>query len=260
MRKPQTINEYKTWLKSELGFRISGADRQYYYSVAKAMRGQFLASDFWCDLSSTLERFSGQYLSRTGYQLLASLDLPPILVKPFNSFLLKTYRKNVVNNMRWSDQMSPPSGGWITPENWFSEINDIIRTLFVVRYLDGVEFLAESIEELASQHGVSCTVSYEAKETGYYAAHLDIMLDCEIPDRYWGTARVLSPIEFQITTQVQELIRRLLHKRYEIERKSQPSTSVKGWQWDYNNQQFTLNYMGHLLHYVEGMIMQLRDA
>ena len=31
------------------------------------------------------------------------------------------------------------------------------------------------------------------------------------------------------------------------------------WQWDYTNDRFNTNYLGHIVHYVEGMIVQLRD-
>ena len=31
------------------------------------------------------------------------------------------------------------------------------------------------------------------------------------------------------------------------------------WQWNYKGDEFTANYLGHILHYVEGMIMEIRD-
>ena len=31
------------------------------------------------------------------------------------------------------------------------------------------------------------------------------------------------------------------------------------WQWDYKSDEFTANYLGHILHYVEGRIVELRD-
>ncbi len=31
------------------------------------------------------------------------------------------------------------------------------------------------------------------------------------------------------------------------------------WQWDYKGDEFATNYLGHILHYVEGMIMDVRE-
>lgn len=65
-------------------------------------------------------------------------------------------------------------------------------------------------------------------------------------------------IEIQITTQLQEVIRSLLHKYYEDRRKGVEAEGTK-WQWDYKSDEFVANYLGHILHYVEGMIMDIRE-
>ena len=31
------------------------------------------------------------------------------------------------------------------------------------------------------------------------------------------------------------------------------------WQWDYKSDEFSANYLGHILHYVEGMIVEIRE-
>ncbi len=33
----------------------------------------------------------------------------------------------------------------------------------------------------------------------------------------------------------------------------------KIWQWDYKCDEFLPNYLGHIIHYIEGMIMEVRD-
>jgi hypothetical protein len=50
----------------------------------------------------------------------------------------------------------------------------------------------------------------------------------------------------------------LLHKYYEERRKKIGAEDVK-WQWNYKTDEFVANYLGHILHYVEGMIMEIRD-
>ncbi len=60
-----------------------------------------------------------------------------------------------------------------------------------------------------------------------------------------------------MTTQLQEVIRRLLHTYYEDKRQSKKEQTK--WQWNYNSDEFSANYLGHILHYVEGMIMEVRE-
>ena len=80
-----------------------------------------------------------------------------------------------------------------------------------------------------------------------------------ISEKYgWDTERVDVSIEIQITTQLQEVIRKLLHKYYEDRRKRIIEEDIK-WQWNYKSDEFIANYLGHILHYVEGMIMEIRE-
>ncbi len=65
-------------------------------------------------------------------------------------------------------------------------------------------------------------------------------------------------VEIQITTQIQEIIKVLLHKHYEENRKTTVPKDYK-WQWDYKSPEFSSNYLGHIIHYVEGMIVEIRD-
>jgi hypothetical protein len=134
----------------------------------------------------------------------------------------------------------------------------VVRTLLVVKYFDGVHFVTQKIDAQCKEHGISCSVSLEAREEGYYAAHLNLRRDFEIPRVTWGTERVNMSIEVQVTTQVQEVIRRLLHKYYEKKRKME-TKAIENWQWDSGCEEFSVNYLGHILHYVEGLIVEIRN-
>lgn len=151
-----------------------------------------------------------------------------------------------------------PEGGWIIPENWFLKINDIVRTLFVVKYFDGVKFLISKIENLCKKHNLELLIDYEAREEGYYAAHLYVKQEFEIPKPTWDTKRIFVLVELQITTQLQEVIRKMLHNYYEKKR-MMVKKPIEKWQWDYGCDEFCTNYLGHILHYVEGQIMEVRD-
>lgn len=252
--KPKNLDEYKKWLADEHKVSI-GRTQTHYESVTAKLKQDFEKSDFWVQIIENLKDYDQEYLSNTGYSLFIGKFEPELKVKPFESFLLKTFRKNVIENRKFPDELE---GGWILPNDWYSRINDILRTLFVVKYFDGVAFLISKIESLSKQHDMECCTFLEAREEGYYAAHLYVERNFEIPRITWDTEKVDVQIEIQITTQLQEVIRRLLHKYYEAARKKIEREPVK-WQWDYECDEFATNYLGHILHYVEGMIMEIRE-
>ena len=134
----------------------------------------------------------------------------------------------------------------------------VVRTCLVVKYLDGVEFLISSIKDLAASHNLESQDQFIAGLDGYYAAHLYVRHDFEVPRIDFDTQRISMKIEIQVTSQLQEVIRTLLHRHFE-RRRDKPIESRPKWQWDYQSTEFATNYLGHILHYVEGMIMDVRD-
>lgn len=254
-KKPKDIDEYKKWLKEKHKIEISGKTQKYYEAVASIIKLDLEKSDFWIQLTENLKEYEGEYLAKTGYNLLTHGFKLELHSKLFESFLLKTFRKNIIENKCWPDA---PKEGWILPNNWYSKINDIVRTLFEVKYLDGVEFMISKVKSICEEHNMVCKVFLEATEKGYYAAHLYIRKEFEIPKVTWDTEWIDVSIEIQITTQIQEVIRKLLHKYYEHTRKRLEKEDIK-WQWNYKSDEFVTNYFGHILHYVEGMIMEIRE-
>jgi len=251
--KPKNLIDYNKWLKDKLDIEISSRDNRYYESVTSTIKTNFEKSDFWVRLIENFREYNDEYLLQTGFPLMRDTR-PEIVIKPFDSLVIKTYRKNILENKNWPTE---PQGGWILPTNWFTRINDIVRTLFEVKYLDGVGFMIEKIKSQCEDSHTNCNVFLEAREEGYYAAHLYIKQNFEIPRENWDTERVDVSIEFQITTQLQEVIRTVLHDYYENSR-LKPKDEVK-WQWEYQSDEFAVRYLGHILHYVEGMIVEIRD-
>ncbi len=249
------MDEYKKWLKEEHGILKLEGEAIYYMSVANKVKAEFEQSALWTQLLKDFQEYDGEYLLLTEYNLLAS-DTPPTLhVKSFDSFLLKTFRKNILENSGFPEK---PEGGWILPNNWYCRINDIVRTRFMVKYLDGVQFLAKKLRCLCEFYDSECEVHLEAKEKGYYAAHCYTKQESEIPIRgSFDTEKVNTSVEIQITTQLQELIQKLSHNDYRKRRTS--SGKEENWQWDYRSAEFATYYLGHILHYVEGMIMEIRE-
>ena len=126
------------------------------------------------------------------------------------------------------------------PPTWFGRINDIVRSLLVVKYLDGVTFAAAQIFEIAKALGTPCDTELKARDEGYYAAHLYFPVSCEIPRENWDTEKATILVELQITTQVQEVIRKLLHTYYEERRVTREQESAT-WQWNYKSPEFAAN-------------------
>jgi ppGpp synthetase/RelA/SpoT-type nucleotidyltranferase len=257
LQKPLDLSSYVHWMREVKQIDISHRDENHYNSATSKMQLDFGASSRWSRIKSELLELKDQYLIATGFQLFLGDPIPTFVIKPYSSFLLKTFRRNILDNDQWP---GPPNGGWITPDNWYTRINDILRTLIVVKYLDGVEFVAEHLRTICSTPVNPCRVDYEAKEEGYYAAHAYVPYEFEIPRMTWDTQLIKCLVEIQISTQLQELIRRLLHKYYEESRKDPRQVKVgTKWQWQYRTSEFAANYLGHILHYVEGMIMEVRD-
>lgn len=252
---PKTIAEYLDWHELALGITIDSHRRNQYESSARWIREQTQQSSFWLSVTPQLRELDAQYLRGTGYYLLFDRATPDIVWKPFDSAVDKAFRKNVLLNHRWPQ---PPEDGWISPDNWFARINDPIRTFIVVKYLDGVPFLASGLEKIAQERNVPVTIDFEAREEGYYAAHIYAKLKGEIFRMPWDTEEVQYSFEVQVTTQLQDVIRPITHPFY-VTRRSRPERLATKWQWQFDTDEFRANYLAHTLHHVEGLIVDVRD-
>lgn len=252
---PIDLNEYRLWLKRTFGYDDDEPSRRYYSTVVQTLRSAFLASHLWASLMAELkESHDAYYVERRSVLL---LNLAPVLdAKEYDPFLLKTYRRNVLNNPNWPDA---PVAGWTEPRNWYTVVPDLVRTLLVVKYLDGVPYLAHRLADFGESRGFNYDVSLEARTEGYYAAHAQFAESVEIPERDWRTLHVDARLEVQITTQLQEVMRSHLHRYYVLSR-GEPAPDPTSWQWDYQSPEFSVGYLGHTLHYLEGKLAEIRDS
>jgi hypothetical protein len=252
LEKPDR-DDYGDWLKRAHGVTLAAEKMRYESAGSKALL-DMRESPFWVELCSHLTDIDDAYYAKTGYKLFAATPAAELVLKPWESFLLKTYRKNVLGNEAWPE---PPTKGWLLPDTWFSEVHDIVRGLLVVKYLDGVEWLIHNMRERSAASDVPLTVDMEARDEGYYAAHTYFTVNVDVPTSGWEAKATPLTAEVQVTTQLQETIRRLTHRYYEGRRVAEPSDEK--WQWAYRGPEFVPNYLGHILHFVEGMIMEVRD-
>ena len=251
--KPNNLTEYKDWIYEK--FRWDENAKNYYSSVTNTMKDSFEKSDFWLAFIESLDYTAEDYYIVTKYELLQANFKPKIYIKPYDSFLDKSFRKNVLLNAEWPNE---PSNGWITFENAYGKIGDILRTSVIVRYLDGIDFVIKSLQRNCTENNQKCSIDYQAKTEGYYAVHIDVTHEFEIPSLTWESKKISASVEIQVTTQIKDVIKSLTHQLYEKDRLEACSEKLD-WQWDYKSDRFVINYLGHIMHYLEGSIMEIRD-
>ncbi len=247
-------DEFVKWMEAKFGIPNEQARSNYESNAARLLKS-FQTHPLWCRIGEQLREWDTEYFKEKGVHLFVNSKLPEVVFKPFNSLINKAYRKNCLNNKSFPDE---PEKGWISPYSWYDKIHDIVRTSFIVKYLDGVKYLDQKLFLVSREEGCKYECSYEAHDDGYYAAHVSVVLGLPIVEMDWQESVHEIEVEIQITTELQEMVKSLLHKFYEDNRRKTIPKDYK-WQWDYHNEQFVPNYLGHLAHYLEGMIVEIRD-
>lgn len=253
-QKPIDEKEFVKWMEAKFGISNEIA-KSNYESNATRLLSTFKGHSFWRRIGELLKEWDTEYFISHKVHLFTSDVLPEVVTKPYDSLLNKAFRKDCLNNDSFPNE---PKKGWISPNTWFDSIHDIVRTAFVVKYLDGVKFLDHKLLQVSKEVGCKYSCSYEAHDDGYYAAHVAVVLELPVVDLAWQQTNHQIEVEIQITTELQEMVKRLLHKYYEDNRRKVIPNDYK-WQWDYQSEQFVPNFLGHIAHYLEGMIVEIRD-
>ncbi|SOC48674.1 hypothetical protein SAMN05660748_1379 [Blastococcus aggregatus] len=249
-------SSYEEWLA-----RVWTGDRRElrrgrYLQQQRDLQKAFEESKFFLQLSNRLRDWSLDYEDRKGVPLFGAPPEIKLELKPWESFLSKTWRANVHNNPNWP---APPADGWLSPDCWFEGLWDVVRCRIVVRYLDGVQELADHMTSLGGEVGADVEVWTHAQDYGYYAMHVTVRQDFRVQTlNFEDEEERFSKIEIQLTTELQETIGSLTHGYFEKRREEKQDPDQK-WQWNYQSPEFTPYYLGHMLHYLEGMIMRVRE-
>lgn len=244
---------YPSWLRRRFRIDAMAKGKAHYDAVAAQLSHQVIQSPFWQDLCRSIQEIESDYSIATNFGLLDG-PFPDVAVKEWSRFLDKTYRHNVRDNANWPGE---PDGGWLEPPSWFVSVKDVVRTLFIVKYMDGVHSLGRALERVAARHGLDTQSNLMSTDLGYYAAHVVVTMPLRVTLQSWDVTVLDIPFEVQVTTQVQEVIRKLLHEHYEA---SQEAGLDAEWKWDWEGGPFSANYLGHILHYLEGQIMRVRQG
>lgn len=246
---PDGVGQYPEWLYKKFQYDTK-TGRAEYDAVASLLHTHFSKSLFWIELCKNIDALNQNFFIDTGYDLFSSTAIPELLFKSYESFLNKTYRYNFVKQKR----QYRGTDEWLKPSGWYEEINDIVRTCFVVKYLDGVERLIDNLSQLCNSHNIKNQYTYKANDDGYYAAHFYCLMNVNTPIK---TDPIQMWVEIQVTTQLQEVLKRCIHIEYKKIRDLNIESEVP-WQWRYRENEFFTNSLGHVLHNIEGMIMEVR--
>lgn len=255
--KPDNIEQFESFLSREFDYTNDYSD--YYEVATRFLKESFENSVFWKSVDASIGTFDDEYKILKKTALFSERKVPHIDVKSLKSLINKAFRKDVLQNPNYPEA---PNGGWIHQGNWFETVGDILRTTIIVRYFDGVEFVMNKLSELAANLSLTFDKSFEAKEQGYYAVHTGVRLPLKTVDNHFQSKEVDMHVEIQITTQLQSEIKELLHLYYERDRLrvgAVYSEEERKWQWDNKCEEFNVNYLGHTTHFLEGLIVSMRD-
>ena len=271
-----TLENYADWYSDKVLIDLHDGGAENWYNIVTAAGCQSLEqSPFWTALRSSFADWNAAFLAEhEGFQLLESSQQPQnVGKKSFRSAVNKSYRRNVRENKRWPRPPEPPPSTapialedrfdddprlWFGPNNWLTDFPDIFRVRLVATYFDGVRFLVDKVENLARQStSKSPEAEFRASSDGYHAAHVRVYHELEtlgFPQR--DDIKVDVKLEIQVVTAIHDSISKMLHSVYEDWRLNGPP---RDWEWDHESLAFSVNYLGHTLHYLEGMIVNARN-
>lgn len=217
-------------------------------------------SNFWNDFKQMLKEVEVEY--RKNYNNLDLIPHPDRVIlynKEVKSVINKAYRISVVDNANpfGSDKYHRE---FVRPENIFKKLKDIIRTEIIVRYIDGIDIIVQRLNDLAKKYDYGINIIVKDDEVGYYAKHVYISYDSNIVDFKFDPQKIKFTFEIQIRTQLQDAIKSILHSYYKQDRiKAIKAQSDRVWRWQFTKPRFATNYVGHILHFFDGLIIQIKN-
>lgn len=259
---PLNEAEYIEWAQTTLGFDLGRAGALVYRQHVTYVHGTVEEHPFFQGFDRFLAQAQLKYQSEVHADLFMLAHSDPrtprlkLKRKSYESVVNKTYRHNVVLNRKFAD---PPKGNWITPENWFERLNDIVRGTIVCKYIDGPRMLAEWLDTYAKQLGLESSYTSQQRDMGYYAYHFYVKIPIDMMTEDRREVNFNVTVEIQLTTQLQEIMYEITHRYYEHTRDNLPE-DPHAWKWEVNSDRFRAGYLGHTLHLLEAIILDLRDS
>lgn len=254
---PATDEEYVVWARRVLGVDFDERSVELSYDLnATFALATAQSHDFFKGLDNFLKESSEAYQAQKHADLfMGSPTEVKLVLKSYASAVNKSFRHNIVSNKNFDN---PPEEGWVTPADWFSTFNDIVRSTVVCKFIDGPQFLAELLKAYATDLRLDSNYTSQQKDDGYYAYHFYVNIPVELLIN--GAPNVVNvKIELQLTTQLQEVLYKITHRYYEHLR-NQRAVDPSKWKWEVNSNRFRAGYVSHTLHLLEAIILELRDS
>lgn len=208
------------------------------------------AGIYWRDVKQQVQSWKNEFRTLTGDSLLIERDLPDFVSKSVRNIKDKLYRegrKDEKYKNEVFDEGTPP----------IPKINDLVRTRIPCRYIDGVEFLTGKLYNQASVLSLNPERHREGRLEGYFAQHINFTAD--VFYRIGGQSIPATvKCEIQIATQLSTIIWDTNHLIYERYRNSYDNQEE--WQWNPKDIRFIARQMGHTVHLVDGLLVQVRDT
>lgn len=255
--KPE-YTSYCTSIVNEMGFPdFAAAERAYEFNIRSAKQ-LVMQSQAWRSITQELDNMRSKYSGGRPDLLFYPSELPyeiKLLDKPFESVVGKMFRRNIIYNRNYP---KPPREGSIAPNEFYTQIDDLLRTRIVCKYMDGPEFVCKSLSEFCKNNKIEEVHRALNTAAGYYAWHFYFKVDIEIS---LGGSIVDCSIwvEIQLSTQLAEVITSLTHSLYENRRMNQGRMQEDRWEWKATSPEFKSAYLGHGLHLLEGVIQSFKD-
>jgi hypothetical protein len=258
IEKP-SFEQYLIAAAGELGFKDdpANAKRSYTFNL-RAAHQSVMAGDVMAGVLAVLQEITHRYAGGKPDLLFYPAEIAEdlrFLQKPFRSVIQKLYRRNVVYNRNYPN---PPRDGSIAPARLYEEIDDLLRTRVVCKYMDGPRYVCEQLQSHCDSRRVTSHFREISTDAGYYAWHFYFRAPVELmfnnvvhQQQMW--------VEIQVSTQLAEVITALTHGLYEARRVGGQEIQGKDWKWDASSRQFRSAYLGHGLHLLEGVIQTFKD-
>lgn len=201
----------------------------------------------WHPVRERLKELAYDYQAQTESTLLSGEY--KFVFKSISSIKSKLVR-DFFHDGKWRDEPFFSCDGLLIPN-----IGDLIRTRFVVEYLDAVGLIAKSLQVYLQSVDSLVVHKPKGEKEGYFAHHL-VFKDSFIFDFVGNKYIVPLRIEVQIGTVSATRHWNLSHKIYETDREASPNLD---WQWNSADPRFICHQLGHMLHLSEGLFVELRN-
>jgi ppGpp synthetase/RelA/SpoT-type nucleotidyltranferase len=261
-KKPENVDEFKRLIReNKEKITTKGFESEFIkaYGINTDTILNNVNEKIWSPIKKILANTDDLYQKNNDLDLLANIDKIHLEIKPIDSVINKAFRISV-RESKHNYGEKEYFNEFVTPENMYEKLNDIIRTEITVKYIDGIDLIIDAISIFAKDNKYKIYIKNKSDEVGYYAKHVYLTFNSVIVDYDYKPKNEAITFEIQIRTQLQDTVRKILHKYYEKDRiKNVNSSKDSSWKWQISEPRFITNYVGHILHFLDGIIMRIKS-